>query len=125
MSGELQLGNTVPGQAVPVAPAAPAIISTRVVELKNMLSDEDLENEEEYNEILEDTRAECAQFGQLVSVHIPKKGEEGATKIFLEYATIEDANKAITGLQGRTFDGRKVEAAPYDEARYSKKEFSS
>ena len=145
MSGELQLGNTAPGQGaaaianskggVPGGPATggvggpssgmpPSGQASRVVELKNMLSHDDLANEEEYNEILEDTREECGQFGQLISVTIPKAGEVGATKIFLEYSSNDDAAKAIAGLAGRTFDGRKVEAAYFDETKYAKKDFS-
>ncbi len=129
MSGELQIGNTAPGQvAAAVASPGPATSfaqpSSRVVELQNMLSDEDLENPDEYNDILEDTRDECAQFGQLISVHIPRAGEPGATKIFLEYATNEDAGKAIEGLAGRTFDGRKVLATFVDEAKFARNDFS-
>jgi splicing factor U2AF subunit len=128
MSGELQLGNTAPGQAVPPPPppppgGAPTQTATRVVELQNMLSDEDLVNDDEYNDILEDTREECGQFGQLISVHIPKAGEAGATKIYLEYSSNEDAAKAIGGLEGRTFDGRRVIAGYYDEAKFAKREF--
>lgn len=122
MSGELQLGNTVPGQAAPI-PAATAVVS-RVVELQNMITEEDLANEEEYDEILEDTREECGQFGQLISVHIPRAGEVGSTKIFLEYASNEDAQEAITRLEGRTFDGRRVQAVSFDETKFSKKDFS-
>lgn len=129
MSGELQIGNTVPGQ-VAAAVASPGTTTnftqpaSRIVELQNMLSDEDLENPDEYNDIMEDTREECAQFGQLISVHIPRAGEPGATKIFLEYATNEDAGKAIAGLAGRTFDGRKVIATFVDEAKFARKDFS-
>ena len=127
MSGELQIGNTAPGAAAEaVASPAPAgSPPSRVVELKNMLSPQDLENPDEYNDILEDTREECGQFGQLISVHIPKQGEPGATKIFLEYATNDDAGKAISNLRGRTFDGRKVEADFFDETLFAKKEFTS
>jgi hypothetical protein len=129
MSGELQLGNTLPGQGAAALfpasapPAAPMQPTSRVVELKNMLSHEDLVNEDEYKEILEDTREECGQFGQLISIEIPKTGEPGATKIFLEYSSTDDAAKAIAGLAGRTFDGRKVEAAYFDEASFSQKAF--
>jgi splicing factor U2AF subunit len=127
MSGELQLGNTLPGQGIaalfPTAPAAPMLPTSRVVELKNMLSHEDLVNEDEYKEILEDTREECGQFGLLISIQIPKTGEPGATKIFLEYSSIDDAAKAIAGLAGRTFDGRKVEASYFDETSFSQKAF--
>jgi hypothetical protein len=127
MSGELQVGNTAPGQvAAAVAPPLPAITqaTSRVVELRNMLSDEDLKNPDEYHEILEDTRDECSQFGQLISVQIPRAGEPGATKIFLEYASNEDAGKASQGLAGRTFDGRKVQATFFDEAKFAQRDFS-
>ncbi|KAL3941739.1 MAG: hypothetical protein SGBAC_003951 [Bacillariaceae sp.] len=122
MSGELQLGGAAGGAPPPVVPP-PTTLATRVVELQNMLTDDDLVNEEEYNDILEDTREECGQFGQLISLHIPKKGEAGATKIYLEYGSNEDAGKAIAGLEGRTFDGRQVLAAYFDEAKFAKKEF--
>ena len=121
MSGELQVGQ---GAALE-PPAAPTMQpSSRVVELQNMLTEEDLKNPDEYNDIMEDTREECGQFGQLISVHIPKNGEAGATKIFLEYASVDDAGKAIDGLAGRTFDGRKVVAIFFDETKFAKKEFS-
>ena len=115
MSGEM---------ALPSSQQAAATPTSRVVQLVNMLKPEDLENEEEYQDIMEDTREECAQFGQLVSVIIPKAGEVGATKIFLEYATIDEAAKAIQGLQGRTFDGQSVQATYFDEAKFSAKNYS-
>lgn len=128
MSGELQIGNAPGGQVAPtMAPSMPTTNvqpTSRVVELQNMLTEDDLKNPEEYNDILEDTREECGQFGQLISVHIPKNGEAGATKIYLEYAAVEDAGKAIEGLAGRTFDGRQVAAEFFDETKFSKKEFS-
>jgi len=122
MSGELQAGNTAPGQGA--AAMNSNAKATRVVELQNMLSKDDLVNENEYNELLEDIREECGQFGQLLNVCIPKAGEAGATKIFLEYASTDDASKAIKGLEGRTFDGQRVQATFFDETQFIKKEFS-
>jgi splicing factor U2AF subunit len=131
MSGELQIGHSAPGAtAAAVAPPPaglpplPTKPATRVVELQNMLSPQDLENPDEYQEIMDDKREESAQFGQLISVVIPKAGEPGATKIFLEYASNDDAAKAIGGLEGRTFDGRRVQAAYFDETKFSKREFA-
>lgn len=122
MSGELQAGNTAPGQG---AAAMNAIANaTRVVELQNMLSSEDLVNEAEYNDLLEDTREECQQFGQLLNVYIPKAGQPGETKIFLEFASTDDASKAIKGLEGRTFDGKRVQATFFDEAKFIRKDFA-
>lgn len=126
LSGEIATGQ---GAAAATAAAQAAAAPTgpppsRVVELKNMLTDADLVNEEEYNDIMEDTRDECGQFGSLVSVIIPKAGEAGATKIFLEYSSPDDAAKAIAGLEGRTFDGRRVQASYYDETRFASKDYA-
>ena len=122
MSGEIDAANA--GGGVAQESAIPAEPVSRVVELQNMLAEDDLANEEEYEDIMEDTREECSQFGELVSVIIPKAGEPGATKIFLEYATPQDAAKAIQALQGRTFDGRLVQANYCDEAKFASKNYS-
>jgi hypothetical protein len=129
MSGELQMGgmnnNTqVIQQQQQMQPAVAAVTPTRVVELQNMLTMQDLADETEYNDILEDTREECSQFGQLVSVIVPKAGEVGATKIFLEYATQQDAARAIQGLEGRTFDERRVIATYADETKFASKNYA-
>jgi hypothetical protein len=125
MSGELKLPSQGgAGAAAVVAPVAVQQAPTKIVQLKNMLSPQDLENEDEYQDIMEDTREECSQFGALKSVIIPKAGQVGATQIFLEYMTNEDAGKAIEGLAGRTFDGRKVEATFFDETKFANQDYS-
>lgn len=121
MAGELGPSPSQPAMAVP-APTAHATTS-RVVELQNMLSDEDLSDDQAYQEVLEDTKEECEQFGNLLSVVIPKKGEKGEKKIFLEYASLQDAERALQALGGRTFDGRRVQATYFSEERYSSKDF--
>lgn len=127
MSGELQLPQQQQQQQPPPPPQQqPAAVGpppSRIVELQNMLSMQDLQIESEYNDILDDTREECSQFGVLQSVIIPKATEAGATKIFLEYASAGDAAKAIQSLAGRTFDGRQVIAMYYDEAKFARREF--
>lgn len=96
---------------------------TTVVELKQMLTLKELVDDTEYEEILEDTRDECTPFGTLKNVIIPRTGP-GATKIFLEYMTVEDAGRAIAGLAGRTFDGRKVEAVYFDPVKFANQDYS-
>lgn len=121
MSGELQLPQQQggAGQNTNSAAAGPS----RIVELRNMLTMDDLAVEQEYQEILEDTRDECSQFGSLQTVLIPKANEPGATKIYLEYGSNGDAGTAIKALAGRTFDGRSVEAAYFDEEKFAKRQF--
>mmetsp|Transcript_9558 Transcript_9558/g.28532 ORF Transcript_9558/g.28532 Transcript_9558/m.28532 type:complete len:408 (+) Transcript_9558:146-1369(+) len=122
MSGELQAGNTAPGQGAAAMNAN--VRATRVVELKNMLTEDDLAVEEEYNDLIEDTQQECSQYGQLLNVFIPKKGEVGASKVFLEYASTDDASKAVKALEGRTFDGQRVQATFFDETKFINKDFA-
>jgi len=97
--------------------------ATRVVELKNMVTAQDLLSDQDYEEILEDTKDECGQFGSLKSVVIPRTGT-GATKIFLSYISQQDAAKAIAALLGRTFDGRKVHAAYFSEEKFANEDYS-
>lgn len=127
MSGELTLpngsGSGGAGAGAGAGAATGGAMTSRVVELKNMLTMQDLQSDTDYEEVLEDTKDECSQFGSLKSVIIPRTGV-GATKIFLEYVTKEDAAKAISGLEGRTFDGRRVQAAYFSESKYAEKDYS-
>jgi RNA recognition motif. (a.k.a. RRM, RBD, or RNP domain) len=121
------LAKYLSGQSIVPTAAAPSTLAatptSRVVELQHMLTADDLNDPEEYNDILDDTKEQCSEFGTLVSVIIPKNGEPGATKIFLEYATTNDAAQAIRGLQGRTFDGRLVEANYFDEGKFANQQY--
>ena len=122
MSGELKLPSEGgAGVSTTITKTEPS--STTVVELKHMLTEEDLSHDQEYEEILEDTKDECSQFGVLKNVIIPRTGV-GMTKIFLEYVNTNDAEKALQGLRGRTFDGRKVEAQYFDEAKFARGDYS-
>mmetsp|Transcript_43653 Transcript_43653/g.52891 ORF Transcript_43653/g.52891 Transcript_43653/m.52891 type:complete len:90 (-) Transcript_43653:195-464(-) len=88
-----------------------------------MLTSDDLDSDQDYNEIMEDTKDECSQFGDLKNIIIPRSGL-GATKIFLEYNTSEDAAKAIKALAGRTFDGRTIDASFMDKEKYWREDYS-
>lgn len=122
MSGEL-----VPQGVGPAGAAATATeqqTPTRIVELRNMVTRQDLADDSDYAEIVEDTQQECSQFGQLVRVVIPRGVNEGEEpRVYLEYSTPEDAASAIRELQGRTFDGRQVQASFYDEEKFSRQEY--
>lgn len=124
MSGELILPNQQPSSSTKIGQMSQSITSpTKIVELQNMLTMQDLNSDQDYNEIIEDTKDECSQFGALKSVIIPRSGP-GATRIFLEYLSSEDASKAIAGLAGRTFDNRQVVAKFFSESKFATKDFS-
>ena len=116
MAGELAL----PSQAPTSAPT-PNRPPTRIVELRQMLTNQDLADDQDYAEIVEDTQQECSQFGHLLQVVIPR--DLADPRVFLEYSTEKEAAAAIQGLQGRTFDGRQVQATFFDEGKFQSKEY--
>lgn len=110
---------------------APAIIQaaapvesnpTRCLQMLNMVTPEDLVEDEEYEEIFTDIREECENFGKVLEVKIPKpvrneKGkidakasEEvvGLGKVWVLFENTEACTKALKAIAGRQFSGRTV-----------------
>lgn len=94
------------------APVPPAQQNSRILVLLNMVQDEDLQSADEHQALLEEVRGECAKYGPLRSVVIPRAAEppiaaSAVKKVFLEYGDIATALKAQHELDGRQFgDGR-------------------
>eukprot|EP00980_Cylindrotheca_fusiformis_P029953 scaffold24086_cov176-Cylindrotheca_fusiformis.AAC.3 len=106
--------------SAPAPPASP----TRILVLLNMVTDEDLATDEEYQGLMDEVREECAKFGRLLGMKIPRKptGTVEASaikKIFLEYATSQDAANAERELSGRQFGPNVVHASYFDEKEYT------
>ncbi|KAL3592028.1 hypothetical protein D5086_010668 [Populus alba] len=102
----------------------PQPVPTKVVCLTQVVTGDELKDDDEYEDILEDMRMEAGKFGQLVNVVIPRprpNGENapGVGKVFLEYADTEGSSKARAGMNGRKFDGNQVVAVFYPENRPS------
>jgi splicing factor U2AF subunit len=49
---------------------------TEVLCLMNMVTEEELTNDEEYEEIVEDIKEECNKYGNVISAEIPRPGYE-------------------------------------------------
>ncbi|KAL0371605.1 UNVERIFIED_CONTAM: Splicing factor U2af large subunit B [Sesamum calycinum] len=103
--------------------------ATKVVCLTQVVTAEELKDDDDYEDIVEDMRTECGKFGTLVNVIIPRplpSGEmpPGVGKVFLEYADTESATKARQGLNGRTFGGNEVVAVFYPENKFSEGDYS-
>lgn len=100
---------------------------TEVLCLMNMVVPEELEDEEEYEDIVEDVREECTKYGTVKSLEIPRpiKGVEvpGCGKIFVEFNSIIDCQKAQQALTGRKFSNRVVVTSYYDPEQYHRREF--
>jgi len=101
--------------------------ATEVLCLMNMVMPEDLEDEEEYEDIVEDVKEECSKYGRVRSLEIPRpiKGVEvpGIGKIFVEFDSVIDCQKAQQALAGRKFANRVVVSSFFDVEKYHRREF--
>jgi splicing factor U2AF subunit len=106
----------------------PAVMPpTRVLRLSNMVTAQDLQDDEEYNDIREDVRQECNGFGRVVQVIIPRVRDRFPAAaegfIFVEFSDSGGAMTAKNKLAGRKFADKLVLADYYDEAKYSRREY--
>jgi len=93
-------------------PAADAVVAgVKTVVLLNMVTEEDVTgSSEDYDDLVDDIRAECSQYGEVTSVVIPRTPEEGYVKgVFVGFDRAEDASAAAGRLRGRAFDGRSID----------------
>lgn len=110
----------VPAMAMPEGGIQPAMFTAaapHVVKLTDAITTEELQNEEEYNDIMEDMKEEFAKFGTVRAVHIPRLPAEGSAppaglgKVLIEFAEPASALAARNAVHGRKFGGRVVQAA--------------
>ncbi|KAG0299983.1 U2 small nuclear RNA auxiliary factor 2 [Linnemannia gamsii] len=103
------------------------VVPTNVLQLLNMVSPEELEDDQEYEDIIEDIRDECSKFGQVLEVKIPRPvaghAVPGVGKIFVKYASAEETTVALSALSGRKFADRTVLTSFYDTERFAANEF--
>eukprot|EP00586_Coscinodiscus_wailesii_P020933 CAMPEP_0172491044 /NCGR_PEP_ID=MMETSP1066-20121228/21718_1 /TAXON_ID=671091 /ORGANISM="Coscinodiscus wailesii, Strain CCMP2513" /LENGTH=188 /DNA_ID=CAMNT_0013259865 /DNA_START=438 /DNA_END=1004 /DNA_ORIENTATION=+ len=89
---------------------------TRTLMLNNIVSYEDLDEDEDYIETVDDIRSECSQYGSLKRICVPRFGVH-ATKVFLEYNNVDDAVNAHDKLKNKTFD-EKITAVEFVEEEF-------
>ncbi|KAI8971993.1 hypothetical protein BDF20DRAFT_979359 [Mycotypha africana] len=96
--------------------------ATRVLQLMNMITPEELEDDDEYKDIWEDVAEECSKFGTIVDMKIPRpqKGVNvpGLGLIFIRYEDPQQTLAALQALAGRKFADRTVVATFIDEDNY-------
>ncbi len=99
--------------------------ATTVLRLSNMVTAEDLADDELYSELIEDVADECNQYGTVLSVIIPRSSndttdESGVGKIFVQLSDVEGAKRVRKAVSGRKFNGRIVEAEYFAEELFQK-----
>jgi len=112
------------GAPTPAAASnAPALQATRILVLDKMLKLEDLTNDEVFRDLYEDIEVECQRSGEVKSLVIPRPSPENANpagllKVFVEFATPEQAAVAQGEVDGREFGDQVVVATFMDEIAF-------
>ncbi|KAG9001209.1 hypothetical protein FRB90_011655 [Tulasnella sp. 427] len=125
------------GVAVVPRPFIPSTVdlseqpSSRILLMLNMVTPEDLTDDSEYEEILEDIRAECGSYGSVDGLVIPRPpkkdktgwqpgsvnqereaalqaANEGVGRVYVRYTDPAGAATALKALAGRSFAGRSI-----------------
>ncbi|TQN72454.1 Splicing factor U2AF 50 kDa subunit [Colletotrichum shisoi] len=96
---------------------------TRVLQLFNMVTPEELMDNDDYEEIKEDVQEECSKFGNVLDIKIPRpvggsRQSAGVGKIFVRFETTESAKKALQALAGRKFADRTVVTTYFPEENF-------
>lgn len=94
-----------------------------VIQLLNMVTPEELIDNDDYEEICEDVQDECVKFGKVVELKVPRpsggsRQSAGVGKIYVKYDSEESATKALTALAGRKFADRTVVATYFPEENF-------
>ncbi|KAJ4141190.1 hypothetical protein NW768_000398 [Fusarium equiseti] len=97
--------------------------SSRVLQLLNMVTAEELLDNDDYEEICEDVREECSKYGKILDVKVPRptggsRQSAGVGKIFVKYENTEDTTKALQALAGRKFADRTVVTTYFPEENF-------
>ncbi|MCJ1306584.1 hypothetical protein MMC25_000227, partial [Agyrium rufum] len=92
----------------------------RVLQLLNMVTPEELMDNEDFEEICEDVREECEKYGGVLDLKIPRpsggsRQSAGVGKIFVKFDTPAAASKALAALAGRKFADRTVVTTYFSE----------
>lgn len=96
---------------------------SRVLQLLNMVTAEELMDPDDYEEICDDVREECSKFGTIVELKVPRpsggsRQSAGVGKIFVKFDTPEETTKALTALAGRKFADRTVVTSYFPEENF-------
>jgi splicing factor U2AF subunit len=94
-----------------------------------MISYEDLADEDEIIRVKDDILLECKNFGEIISIEIPRPDDGGLStfgvgKIFVKFNHIIAAKQARYRMSGRKYNGRTVVVSFYPEHYFDIREFS-
>jgi splicing factor U2AF subunit len=117
-------GGNAPGSAYPPMPAMAPVAAPHIVRLQEAVTMEELQNDEEYNDIFQDMQEECAKYGLVNQIIIPRPGEpSGVGKVIINFADGTAAAAAQKIMNGRKFAGRTVIATFLSDDQFHMRQF--
>ncbi|KRX81189.1 Splicing factor 45 [Trichinella sp. T6] len=93
---------------------------TKVMLLRNMVGAGEVDSE-----LQPEVQDEMLKYGEVrrcMVVEVPNASDVDAVRIFVEFARVEQAIKAVVALNGRFFAGRSVMASFYDPEKFARLE---
>ncbi|KAJ5038775.1 uncharacterized protein L3040_006454 [Drepanopeziza brunnea f. sp. 'multigermtubi'] len=95
----------------------------RVLQLLNMVTPEELIDNEDYEEICEDVKEECEKYGKVLDMKVPRptggsRQSNGVGKIYVKFDNSDSAGKALRTLAGRKFADRTVVVTYFSEENF-------
>ncbi|GMT13463.1 hypothetical protein PFISCL1PPCAC_4760, partial [Pristionchus fissidentatus] len=100
---------------------------TEVLCLLNMVTEEELRSDEDFDDIVEDIREECTKYGNVRSVEIPRPipgmPVSGVGKVYVEFGDKADCQRAQAALTGRKFANRTVVTSYFELEKYHNRHF--
>lgn len=102
-------------------PSQPTVIATRNILLKNMFNPAEETEPNWQQEIELDVKEECEnKYGKVMHIAVDVIDEtEG--HVYLKFDTTLSSQNAVTGLNGRWFSGRQIEATFIPDLKYNAK----
>eukprot|EP00392_Amoebophrya_sp_AT5.2_P004369 g4377.t1 len=117
------------------------VIVTKILYITNFISDEDLRNDDEYDEICKDIREECESYGTVLELLAPRPSEENKQKYedldlryemdrktgvgycFVVFQDLVSCAKAQRDFDGRAFGEFKMSASFLNEKQFAERDF--
>jgi len=104
------------------------VFPTNVLNFVGMVKEIDIENEDVYNEIKNDVKLECEEFGKVEEIFMPRKDIDendvpGIGNVYVKFDNVDSAKNARKNLISRRFDGRLLTIKYYEEDKFNKKIF--
>lgn len=97
--------------------------ASRVLQLLNMVTEDELHDNDDYEEICEDVREECSKFGNVLELKVPRpiggsRQSAGVGKIYVKFESAESTTNALKALAGRKFADRTVVTTYFPEENF-------